>query len=894
MKSLQRWHKILIGIVVTLGILLSVLPIAARYIIADQLVKFGAETAAVEDVDINLFSGRVAITGLNVTFKGKPSLSLGNLSADIAMLGLFQKNILVESVLLQDLSLNVSELGDGQYLVAIPVPPKGEPEAAAGKIEESGATEEDAQPFDWGIGIDHVLLERLDIQADVQQIQSHLVINKLLVNSLYSWIEGNKGVVEFNGNLNGAPLVLGGAVSPFTEDQNYQMDIDIQRLALQPVQPMVKDQLAELQAFLNIKTKVSVSLLAGGGIQLTQKGSLGVEVENLEHELVKLTNTALSWNGETHVTVGVAETPVVPATIASNSVANNTSVNNTAQKEPVTPISVELKGQVLNPFLGLNYKALNWDIAHRGLKVDTTTTLNLGGDDLGVSSSSSLVLDDLTVRDAMAELAVLELLKLAVQDIAVGSLQSIKVGAVNLESLRALNPDAQAPVATLTKLDVTAIQFDNMNQLIIQDVLLEGLQAEVTKDKDGMQIIDGFLARLNPAADTTQETENAEAPEEGANSEEVVEGDELPESEPFQFAITNIALGGDNKLGFNDRSIEPAVELAVKVDSLTLGAIDSKEPTKPSPLKLLTSFDEYSSFTVEGELTPLKYEHLIDLKAAIKGYPIPLVSPYAESTIGYAIKSGQLGFDSKIRINDSQMNIKNKIRLNKLELEPVNEALIASLSKQLTMPVGTALDLLKDDNGVIKLELPIEGDLNSPDIDIKKIVQLATTQALKKGSVTYLKFALQPYGAIWMAAEAIGEMSSAVALEPVKFTAQTDQIIAAQQDYLPKIATILEGRKNLTLKLCPVITVVDVVPDVAVASVPGSPSADAKPAAPTTEKSASLEAKTSLTPEEVVLAKSRMDQLKRILVKEHGVSAEQLLGCRAKWGEGEPRVMMEL
>lgn len=898
MKSLRRWQKIVIGIAVTLGVILTVLPIVARYIISDQLVKLGAETAAVEDVDINIFNGKVSITGLNVTFQGQPSLSLGNLSVDIAMLGLFQKNILVESVLLQDLSLNVKELDDSQFLVAIPVPPKSE----AAPEEALAEPAEDAQPFDWGIGIDKISLERLDIQADVQQIQSHLVINKLLVNSLYSWIEGNRGKVEFVGSLNGAPLVLGGAVSPFTEDQVYQMDIDIKRLALKPIQPMVKDQLAALEAFVNIKTNVALSLLAGGGIQLSQKGSLGIDLENVDHELVKITNTALSWDGQTHVTVGVADPNPNP------------NPNTSTQNEAVTPISIELKGQLNNPTLGLNYKALKWDITHGGLNVNTDTTLNQGGEALGVVSKSSLELNSLAVRDTEAALTVLELLKLAVHDIAVDSLQSIQVGAVNLTSLSGLNPDAQQPVATLAKLDVSAIQFENMNQLAIQDVLLEGLQAQVTKDKEGMQVIDGFLARLNPASDeaSAAELSNSQANNSQANNSDkkdttedpsesttTVEDSEQAKSEPFQFAIANIALGGDSKLQFNDRSIEPSVELNVNIESLTLGAIDSQEPTKPAPLKLLASFDEYSSFTVEGELTPLKYEHLIDLKAAIKGYPIPLVSPYAESTVGYAIKSGQLRFDSKIRIQQSQMKIKNKIRLNKLELEPVNEALIASLSKQLTMPVGTALDLLKDDDGVIKLELPIEGDLNNPDIDIKKVVQLATTQALRKGSVTYLKFALQPYGAIWMAAEAIGEMSSAVALEPVKFLAATDQVVAEQQDYLPKIASILEGRKNLTLKLCPVVTAADIVAKAAAATTPGSESDSStkpptKPATAVAQKAAAPENKTTLTPEETILAKSRVNQLKRILVKEHGVSAEQLLGCRAKWGEGKPRVMMEL
>ncbi len=206
------------------------------------------------------------------------------------------------------------------------------------------------------------------------------------------------------------------------------------------------------------------------------------------------------------------------------------------------------------------------------------------------------------------------------------------------------------------------------------------------------------------------------------------------------------------------------------------------------------------------------------------------------------------------------------------------------------MPVSTALDLLKDKEGIIVLEVPVKGDLNNPDVNINQVIRLATTQALKKGSMTYLKFALQPYGAILMAAEAIGDMSSAVSLQPMEFVPGTDQVVPAQADYVSKIATLLKERPNLTIKLCPVITYYDTAEYKAAYEAAKAKSQQAEPVIEEPEQGTPR----VLAQAEQKLAKARIASIKRSLIEQEQVSSRQLMSCRARWGQGVPRVLLEM
>ena len=118
---------------------------------------------------------------------------------------------------------------------------------------------------------------------------------------------------------------------------------------------------------------------------------------------------------------------------------------------------------------------------------------------------------------------------------------------------------------------------------------------------------------------------------------------------------------------------------------------------------------------------------------------------YLAAAMGYQVERGTLDVDADIRIDKAQLQGEIKLLLRNSRFVPVDEATIARVSKQISMPVETALDLLRDGNGNIRLTIPVRGDLSNPDVGLGDITRQLSRLALQQGALYYLQQSLQPY-----------------------------------------------------------------------------------------------------------------------------------------------------
>jgi hypothetical protein len=93
------------------------------------------------------------------------------------------------------------------------------------------------------------------------------------------------------------------------------------------------------------------------------------------------------------------------------------------------------------------------------------------------------------------------------------------------------------------------------------------------------------------------------------------------------------------------------------------------------------------------------------------------LSPYSVNFAGREIDAGKLDLDLNYRIEGGQLEGRNKIVMTDLVLgAEVDNPDAASL------PLGLAVALLTDANGVIDIELPVQGDVNDPEFAIGGVV----------------------------------------------------------------------------------------------------------------------------------------------------------------------------
>ena len=111
----------------------------------------------------------------------------------------------------------------------------------------------------------------------------------------------------------------------------------------------------------------------------------------------------------------------------------------------------------------------------------------------------------------------------------------------------------------------------------------------------------------------------------------------------------------------------------------------------------------------------------------MKDVDLTPASPYAGKFAGYRIAEGKLNLDLAYELVGKKLTSKNVITLDQFTFgEKVNSPDATHL------PVRLAIAILKDRDGKIVLDVPIEGSLDDPKFRIGKVVERAIVNILEK------------------------------------------------------------------------------------------------------------------------------------------------------------------
>jgi len=134
------------------------------------------------------------------------------------------------------------------------------------------------------------------------------------------------------------------------------------------------------------------------------------------------------------------------------------------------------------------------------------------------------------------------------------------------------------------------------------------------------------------------------------------------------------------------------------------------------------------------------------------------------------------------KINHGKLNGQNQVVIQKIKLgeEKVGGS---------PWPLGLVVALLEDSDGTIDIDLPIEGDVNSPDFKYGKVVWQVIGNLLTKAISSPFRL----LGAM------MGLDSNDDSLSKVSFEAGEDILLPPQREKLDKLTTLLMKRPKLTV-----------------------------------------------------------------------------------------------
>ncbi len=261
--------------------------------------------------------------------------------------------------------------------------------------------------------------------------------------------------------------------------------------------------------------------------------------------------------------------------------------------------------------------------------------------------------------------------------------------------------DNNGQVAGWQRLDIAVNNINlDANNYDIQSLRLEGLTARYDQWADH-STIDGLIK----ASGNSEEPVNSEEPEDTNTN---------TTGSPLNLTVHEFAVTNGN-LTYNDHTLPdlftfPITDLNIEASDLTLSGSNNAKlrATLPGGGHLMVKWT--------GDIDHWKQHQ--DIFISIKGLDMRQFSPWSVYYTGQPIEDGIFGLTSHNTIKNSSLNGKNKIDIYKAKVGSRR----SDIEPQQKLPLKTALYILKDKDEKILFDIPVAGNIDSPEFSYMKIV----------------------------------------------------------------------------------------------------------------------------------------------------------------------------
>ncbi|KQW87480.1 hypothetical protein ASC94_29360 [Massilia sp. Root418] len=199
----------------------------------------------------------------------------------------------------------------------------------------------------------------------------------------------------------------------------------------------------------------------------------------------------------------------------------------------------------------------------------------------------------------------------------------------------------------------------------------------------------------------------------------------VPDAAPLPpIRIGQLTLSG-GRVRFTDNFIKPNYTANLKGIGGTVTGLSSD--ANSSANVALRGEVNSAPLLISGRINPLKRDLSLDLKAEVRGMELAQLSTYADKYVGYGIEKGKLTFEVAYQLENRALKAENRLVLDQLTFG--SESSNPAATK---LPVGLAVALLSDRNGVIDINVPIGGSLDDPEFSVGGIILKIIGNAIVK------------------------------------------------------------------------------------------------------------------------------------------------------------------
>ncbi|HEH9415247.1 DUF748 domain-containing protein [Aeromonas salmonicida] len=339
-----------------------------------------------------------------------------------------------------------------------------------------------------------------------------------------------------------------------------------------------------------------------------------------------------------------------------------------------------------------------------------------------------------------------------------GGLSKLEVtGGLDIDQLFVLDRADNQRLLQIDRLELSGLYYDGISQQVkIGDILLRKPFARIEINEDGITNLQQLV--LPQAA--SSEPANGPVP---------------------RITIDQVRTEQGN-LRFADRSLSP--EFVVDIASLSGQSRHiSNIPGQRSDLAFNGKVDRYAPVTIRGNTNLLIEQPVLDVAVTFSNLELTTFTPYSSTYAGYAIDKGQLSMKLNYKLQGNRLEGDNDITIKKLQL---GEKIKSEQAKD--MPLGLAIALLSDANGVIQMNLKVKGNLDQPDFSLGNIFWDVLGNTLRKAITS-------PFSLL---ASLTGGTED---LDELPFLLGEPALTPTQQIRLTKLAQALKERPKISMNI---------------------------------------------------------------------------------------------
>ncbi|MET1255871.1 DUF748 domain-containing protein [Aliikangiella maris] len=765
-----RW--LILPILLILLLIWALSPTLINWSLNDQLKPLSLQLSESSHIRLNPFLLKLSLSDLQtINLSQQATAKIDFAEIDIGLWGLLDKEIEIEKLALHKVmfvadqnesSLKVAGVDLNHFQSTTPPTPNN-------SSPNDGSSQKPVK--DWLIKTDNITIAELDLVFEHFDQPHKITVKQLDINQLQATSSEQQATMQLSAIINGAPLDLNLHVDAKGEEIKSDYQLNLKTFDLASIYYLLPPTLLNK---------------LGGKLSLSLAHQVTLKPDN-----ITLNQSKLALN--------IDELDMIGFNTLIQNQQLNINLNNSQAVLNKKQLSFQTDWQLNNQHLSVRQQATSNQLLQLG-----QLEMLKGHVKLTPAEQFELHLDTINLYDLLVS-------KLNDKASNTSSKEGVTKNTSNKDSV----PNSQPALALVKQIAIRNIDLSNQ-QLMIDNIDFNSFISHLILNK---QKLIANLVPINTSKASTDAKQSSPASQTATNnsvdnSQKRPNGESLQTktltqsatADTFTFNVNQFTVSGNNELYFQDQSIQPAFIQHLTIPKLTVGPITNQDINTPTEIDLALKTDAYAGILLKGKVTPFTPKLNLQFTSQLSEFSIPPVSPYLKDNLGFEILSGQLDNQTVLEIVNNKIKGNSKINMRGLKISSSSQTNNNLLKEHTAIPLNSAINMLKDSAGNLELDIPLKGDVSSPDFGISSFISLITKKAVMAAAESYLIDTFVPYANVLSVVRIAGEYMLKIRFENLNYTPAAIEVQPEQEEFITQFVALLKDKPDTQVKVCAIAT----------------------------------------------------------------------------------------